>query len=43
MKYLIRADNKGGLEDLEKARVYLSWEIDGRNPNECKTKTYEEK
>jgi len=43
LKYLIRADNKGGLEDLEKARVYLSWEIDGRNPNECKTKTYEEK
>ena len=27
LKYLIRADNKGGLEDLEKARVYLNWEI----------------
>ena len=43
LKYLIRADNKGGLEDLEKARVYLSWEINGRNPNESKTKTYDEK
>lgn len=27
LKYLIRADNKGGVEDLEKARVYLNWEI----------------
>ena len=31
LKYLIRADNKGGIEDLKKARVYLSWEIgDGK-------------
>lgn len=27
LKYLIRADQKGGVEDLEKARVYLNWEI----------------
>lgn len=27
LKYLIRADNKGGVEDLKKARVYLGWEI----------------
>lgn len=32
MKYLIRADNKGGIEDLKKARVYLSWEI-GESPD----------
>ena len=43
LKYLIRADNKGELEDLKKAMVYLNWEINGRNPNECKTKTHEEK
>lgn len=41
LKYLIRADNKGELEDLKKAMVYLNWEINGRNPNECKTKTHE--
>lgn len=27
LKYLIRADKKGGAEDLKKARVYLNWEI----------------
>lgn len=27
LKHLIRADRKGGVEDLEKARVYLNWEI----------------
>ena len=27
LKYLIRADRKGGVEDLEKARVSLNWEI----------------
>lgn len=27
LKYLIRADRKGGVEDLEKARVYLNWGI----------------
>lgn len=27
LKYLIRAEHKNGLEDLKKARVYLSWEI----------------
>ena len=34
LKYLIRADRKGGVEDLKKAMVYLNWEINGRNPNE---------
>ena len=28
LKYLIRADRKGGVEDLEKARKYLDWEIE---------------
>lgn len=28
LKYLLRANKKNGLEDLKKARVYLSWEID---------------
>lgn len=32
LKYLIRADNKGGIEDLKKARVYLNWEI-GESPD----------
>lgn len=27
LKYLIRADKKGGVEDLRKAKVYLTWEI----------------
>lgn len=27
LKYLIRADKKGGAEDLKKARVYINWEI----------------
>lgn len=31
IKYILRADKKNGLEDLEKARVYLGWEIDSRN------------
>ena len=26
LKYLIRADRKGGAEDLKKAMVYLRWE-----------------
>lgn len=30
IKYIIRADRKGGLEDLRKAAVYLGWEIDSR-------------
>lgn len=29
MKYLIRADKKGGAEDLQKARVYINWELSG--------------
>lgn len=28
LKYLVRADKKGGAEDLKKARVYIGWEID---------------
>ena len=27
IKYIMRADEKNGLEDLKKARVYLNWEI----------------
>ena len=30
IKYLTRADQKGGVEDLEKAAVYLGWEIESR-------------
>ncbi|MGN1383652.1 MAG: DUF3310 domain-containing protein [Eubacterium sp.] len=30
LKYVIRADHKGGLEDLRKAQVYLGWEIETR-------------
>lgn len=30
LKYLLRADHKGGVEDLKKARVYLDWEIEVR-------------
>lgn len=28
LKYLIRAENKNGVEDLKKAKVYLEWEIE---------------
>lgn len=28
LKYLIRADRKGGIDDLKKAHRYLAWEID---------------
>ncbi len=34
LKYLLRADQKNGVEDLEKARVYLSWEIEIRKREE---------
>lgn len=30
LKYLIRADHKNGVEDLEKAAKYLAWEINSR-------------
>lgn len=30
LKYLIRADHKGGTEDLKKAAKYIGWEIDAR-------------
>lgn len=28
LKYLLRYEDKNGLEDLEKARIYLNWMID---------------
>ena len=34
LKYLLRADKKNGIEDLEKAAVYLSWEIKTRKDSE---------
>lgn len=30
IKYICRADNKNGIEDLKKARVYLNWEIESK-------------
>lgn len=30
LKYLVRADHKGGIEDLRKAMVYIQWEIEAR-------------
>jgi len=33
LKYLLRADKKNGVEDLEKAAVYLRWEIENRRSN----------
>ena len=33
LKYVMRADNKNGLEDLKKARVYLNWEIESKEEN----------
>ena len=33
LRYLIRADRKNGTEDLEKARKYVSWEIESRKPS----------
>lgn len=41
LKYLIRADKKNGLEDLKKAAVYLSWEINGRTEDADDEKTAE--
>lgn len=41
LKYLIRADRKNGLEDLKKAAVYLSWEINGRTEEADDEKTAE--
>lgn len=31
MKYISRWRHKGGVEDLEKAKVYLQWGIDAAN------------
>lgn len=33
IKYIMRADEKNGLEDLKKARVYLDWEIESKEKN----------
>ena len=30
VKYVCRADKKNEIEDLKKARVYLSWEIESK-------------
>lgn len=30
IKYILRADNKNGIEDLKKAQVYLNWEIQSK-------------
>lgn len=30
IKYILRADAKNGVEDLKKAKVYLSWEIESK-------------
>lgn len=42
IKYILRADKKNHLEDLEKARVYLNWLIEtyktGENEDEDKTR-----
>lgn len=40
IKYLWRYENKGGLEDLEKARVYLGWLIDTQQAIQAKTDEY---
>lgn len=34
IKYLLRAEQKNGVEDLEKAAVYLDWEINIRKREE---------
>lgn len=30
IKYILRADSKNGIEDLQKADVYLNWEINSK-------------
>lgn len=30
IKYILRADKKNNIEDLQKAKVYLDWEIQSR-------------
>lgn len=34
MKYVFRYENKGGVEDLKKARVYLDWMIETEKETE---------
>jgi hypothetical protein len=38
VKYVLRAPNKGGVEDLEKARWYLEREIERLTPRKPKRK-----
>ena len=38
IKYIMRADEKNGLEDLKKARVYLNWEIKSKEDQLPKAK-----
>lgn len=33
LKYILRGDKKGGVEDYKKARVYLGWLIDSIEKN----------
>lgn len=35
LKYVLRADNKNGVEDLEKAQVYLKWLIEAKKKEEA--------
>lgn len=41
LKYLIRADKKGGAEDLQKAMVYINWELSGLHAEEEAEETEE--
>ena len=34
-KYIARYRNKGGIEGLKKAQVYLKWAIEIKEENEC--------
>lgn len=44
LKYISREKHKGGLEDLEKAAVYLKWAIDRyeKTPEEEKRQFFEQ-
>lgn len=34
LKYIVREENKNGLEDVKKARVYINWLIESREEGE---------
>lgn len=42
IKYIIRADHKGGTEDLKKAVKYLKWEINGLDDFEDDFRGYDD-